>query len=220
MGVLVRAVLLCFVGSVLGIAGNALSPHPARLGTPVQAAAESAGAACADPRASVARIAVDEAKPLCIACTAAFVDARSAKEYAAGHVTGAVHLAPGQAAAPLLPRLSAAPTVIVYDRDRAARRYRARHRGDGPAGGRRARRAPRRVHRIVGAGAPPRHRSALRLLRRRRARLLVDGGTRPRHAGGGGGGRTRTVTRAHERHEAGLRRFRTNAAIPRSVASA
>jgi 3-mercaptopyruvate sulfurtransferase SseA len=118
MGVLVRAVVLCFVGSVLGIAGNALSPHPARLDTPVEAAAESAGAACADPRASVARISVEEAKPLCIACTAAFVDARSAKEYAAGHVSGAVHLAPGQPAAPLLPKLSAAPTVIVYDRDR------------------------------------------------------------------------------------------------------
>ena len=118
MGVLVRAVPLCFVGSVLGIAGNALSPHPARLGIPVHASAESNGAACQDPRASVARVSVEEAKPLCIACTAAFVDARSAQEYAAGHITGAVHLAPGQPAGPLLPKLSAAPTVIVYDRDR------------------------------------------------------------------------------------------------------
>jgi len=118
MGILVRAVPLCFVGGVLGIAGNALSPHPARLGIPVHAAAESGGAACQDPRASVARVSVEEAKPLCIACTAAFVDARSAQEYAAGHITGAVHLAPGQPAGPLLPALSAAPTVIVYDRDR------------------------------------------------------------------------------------------------------
>ena len=118
MGILVRAVLLCFVGGVLGIAGNALSPHPARLGIPVHAAAESSDAACQDPRASVARVSVVEAKPLCIACTAAFVDARSAQEYAAGHITGAVHLAPGQPAGPLLRKLSAAPTVIVYDRDR------------------------------------------------------------------------------------------------------
>jgi len=118
MGILVRAVLLCVVGGVLGIAGNALSPHPARLGIPVHAAAESSDAACQDPRASVARVSVEEAKPLCIACTAAFVDARSAQEYAAGHITGAVHLAPGHPAGSLLPKLSAAPTVIVYDRDR------------------------------------------------------------------------------------------------------
>jgi 3-mercaptopyruvate sulfurtransferase SseA len=118
MSVLGRAVLLCFAGSVLGIAGNAFSPRPARLGIPVHAAAESTTAACQDPRATVARISVQEAKPLCIACTAAFVDARSAQEYAAGHVTGAVHLAPGHPADPLLPKLSAAPTVIVYDRDR------------------------------------------------------------------------------------------------------
>ena len=118
MGILVRAVLLCVAGGVLGIAGNALSPHPTLLGIPVHAAAESTGAACQDPRASVARVSVEEAKPLCIACTAAFVDARSAQEYAAGHITGAVHLAPGQPAGPLLRKLSAAPTVIVYDRDR------------------------------------------------------------------------------------------------------
>jgi 3-mercaptopyruvate sulfurtransferase SseA len=118
MSLLVRAVLLGVAGGVLGIAGNALSPHPARLDAPVHAAAESAGATCRDPRASVARISVEEAKPLCIACTAAFVDARTAQEYAAGHITGAVHLAPGQPADPLLPKLSLAPTVIVYDRDR------------------------------------------------------------------------------------------------------
>src|SRR5437899_3458513 len=118
MGVLVRAVLLCFVGSVLGIAGNALSPHPARLGIPVHATAESNDAVCQDPRTSVARISVEEAKPLCIACTATFVDARSAEEYAAGHVTGALHLAPGEPIDPLLPALRGAVRVIVYDRDR------------------------------------------------------------------------------------------------------
>jgi 3-mercaptopyruvate sulfurtransferase SseA len=46
------------------------------------------------------------------------VDARSAEEYASGHVTGAVHLAPGEAIEPILPRLRTAPAVIVYDRDR------------------------------------------------------------------------------------------------------
>ena len=119
MNVLLRAALLCLSGALLGIGGNALTPHPAPLGGRVVASAEQPGAACQDPRASVARISVEEAKPLCLACTAAFVDARSAQEYAAGHVTGALHLAPGEPADPVLPALRSSPTVIVYDRDRA-----------------------------------------------------------------------------------------------------
>ena len=82
------------------------------------ASAEQPGAVCEDPHASIARISVEEAKPLCIACTATFVDARSAEEYAAGHVTGALHLAPGEPIEPLLPALRAAERVVVYDRDR------------------------------------------------------------------------------------------------------
>lgn len=118
MHVMARAAFLCLAGAALGIGANALTPRPAPLGTRVAASAEQPGAACQDPRASVARISVTEAKPLCLACTAAFVDARSAQEYAAGHVSGALHLAPGEPADPLLPALRASPTVIVYDRDR------------------------------------------------------------------------------------------------------
>jgi 3-mercaptopyruvate sulfurtransferase SseA len=118
MKLLVRAVVLCVAGGAVGVAGNAVSPRPAPLRTPVFAAAELPGATCQDASASVARISVQEAKPLCIACTAAFVDARSAQEYAGGHVSGAVHLPPGEPLDPVLPRLSSAPTVIVYDRDR------------------------------------------------------------------------------------------------------
>src|SRR5256886_4485809 len=118
VGMLLRAGVIAVAGAVVGIAANFVSPRPAALGRPVYAAAELPGAVCEDPRASVPRISVQEAKPLCIACSAAFVDARSAQEYAAGHITGAVHLPPGQPAGPLLPRLSAAPAVIVYDRDR------------------------------------------------------------------------------------------------------
>jgi 3-mercaptopyruvate sulfurtransferase SseA len=117
MSSLARAGLLCLSGGVLGIAANAVSPRPARLGAPVVAVAEAAGAACAATRESPARISVDEAKPLCTACTAVFVDARSAQEYAAGHVAGALHLAVGEPAEALLPRLAAAPMVVVYDRD-------------------------------------------------------------------------------------------------------
>ena len=118
MGLLIRAALLCAGGVVVGLAANALTPRPAPLGTRVAAAADQPGAVCQDPRASVPRISVEEAKPLCLACTAAFVDARSAREYAAGHVTGAIHLAPGERAEAVMPRLQEAPTVIVYDRDR------------------------------------------------------------------------------------------------------
>lgn len=118
MGLLLRATLLCLSGALLGIGANAVTPRPAPLGARVVPSAEQPGAVCQDPRASVARIPVEEAKPLCLACAAAFVDARSAEEYAAGHVTGAVHLAPGEPADPVLPALRASPTVIVYDRDR------------------------------------------------------------------------------------------------------
>jgi 3-mercaptopyruvate sulfurtransferase SseA len=119
MAVLGRAGLICVAGAILGIAGNFLTPRPAPLGTPVVAAAELSAVLCQDPRSGVARISVQDAKPLCIACTAAFVDARSAQEYAAGHVSGALHLAPGEPVDPLLAALRASPTVIVYDRDRA-----------------------------------------------------------------------------------------------------
>jgi 3-mercaptopyruvate sulfurtransferase SseA len=117
MANLLRAAVLCIAGAALGIVGNRFTPHPAPLGEAVVATAETAGAACQGDAASGARISVEEAKPLCIACTAVFVDARSAQEYAVGHVTGAVHLAPGEAVDPLLPALRAAPVVIVYDRD-------------------------------------------------------------------------------------------------------
>jgi 3-mercaptopyruvate sulfurtransferase SseA len=118
MSLLGRASVLCVAGAALGIAGNTLTPRPSPLGTHVLPAAEAAGASCQDPRATFARISVEEAKPLCIACTATFVDARSAAEYAAGHVTGALHLAPGEPVAPLLAKLQSSSAVIVYDRDR------------------------------------------------------------------------------------------------------
>src|SRR5258708_13781515 len=118
MAVILRAGLLCVAGALLGLAGNCLTPHPAPLGARVLPSAEQPGAVCDDPHASIARISVDQAKPLCISCNATFIDARSSEEYAAGHVTGALHLAPGEAIDPLLPALRNAPMVIVYDRYR------------------------------------------------------------------------------------------------------
>jgi rhodanese-related sulfurtransferase len=118
MSVFARAALLCVAGAALGIAANGFTPHPAPLGARVLASAELPGAVCEEPRTSIARISVEAAKPLCLACIATFVDARSAREYAAGHVTGALHLAPGEPIEPVLPKLRSTPTVIVYDRDR------------------------------------------------------------------------------------------------------
>jgi rhodanese-related sulfurtransferase len=117
---LLQALALCAAGAVLGLAGNGLSPRPAKLGAPVVAAADAPGAMCQLPggRLPVApRISVEEATPLCVACSALFVDARSADEYAIGHITGAIHLAPGEAPDPVLWRLGAYHTVVVYDRD-------------------------------------------------------------------------------------------------------
>ena len=117
MSVFLRASLLCLAGAVLGIAGNGFTPHPAPLGEPVLATAQLPGATCAETHGAVTRISVEEAKPLCVSCTAAFVDARTPAEYAAGHITNAVHVAPGEPVASVLPALREKGTVIVYDRD-------------------------------------------------------------------------------------------------------
>jgi len=118
---LAQATAIALAGGATGLAANALSPRPAPLATPVHSAAERGGGSCADPdapRASAApRIAVAEAKALCDACAAGFVDARSATEFAAGHVTDAIHLPPtghpGEAAA--IAALRAYRRVVVYD---------------------------------------------------------------------------------------------------------
>jgi rhodanese-related sulfurtransferase len=118
MSLLFRAALLCVAGTVLGIAGNSFTPRPAPLGGRVLPSSDLPGAVCEQPRSTVARVSVEVAKPLCLACTAVFVDARSAQEYGAGHITGALHLGPGEPLPPVLANLRAAQTVIVYDRDR------------------------------------------------------------------------------------------------------
>ena len=120
MRILFQALFLCAAGAVLGLAANRLTPKPAPLGTPVVAVAEAPGASCQLPGGrppTVPRISVEEATPLCVACSALFVDARSATEYQAGHITGAVHLPPGAPAEPVLWRLGVYKTVIVYDRN-------------------------------------------------------------------------------------------------------
>ncbi len=114
---------LLLAGTVGGLALNAASPRPAPLSVPIHSAAEAGGGMCAVPGAPAAprarRIGVEEARGHCEACTAGFVDARSAAEFAAGHVTGAVHLPPvgHPDEAVVIAGLRAHPMVIVYDGD-------------------------------------------------------------------------------------------------------
>jgi rhodanese-related sulfurtransferase len=117
---LAQAVVLCIAGTALGLAGNYLTPKPARLREPLVAAALGSAAVCQAPGGlapAVPRISVEEAAPLCVACTALFVDARSAAEYEKGHIQGALHLPPDKGPEPVLWRLGAYSTVIVYDRE-------------------------------------------------------------------------------------------------------
>jgi rhodanese-related sulfurtransferase len=123
--VLKESALIVLAGGLLGLGANAASPRPVALAQPVHAVAEGGAGACAvpggAPEPAARRIGVEEAKGLCDACRAGFVDARAASEYAAGHVTGAVHLPPaghpGEAAE--IDALRAFPLVVVYDGDYA-----------------------------------------------------------------------------------------------------
>ena len=110
-------------GGALGLLLNALSPAPAKLGHPVYAAAESGAAACSAPHGTpgapeaFATISREEASSLCTACTAGFVDARPASEFARGHIPNAFHLPPhghgGEAQE--IAALRRFGTVVVYD---------------------------------------------------------------------------------------------------------
>lgn len=121
MRVVLQLILLCLAGAGVGLGANALSPRTAPLGTPVKPQAESTPGTCAAASASggafapVPRITVGQAQPLCSACTAAFVDARTEEEFTQGHVTNALHLPPGDVPPGVLAQLKGYGTVVVYD---------------------------------------------------------------------------------------------------------
>ena len=117
-----QLIALGTAGTLVGLGANALSPRPAPLGQAVQPASEASPGACAvdDPTAaSVPRITVEQAAPLCVDCKAAFVDARTEEEFQAGHVSGALHLPPGDIPPGTLENLKKYETTIVYDDDEA-----------------------------------------------------------------------------------------------------
>jgi rhodanese-related sulfurtransferase len=123
--IVLQLILLGVVGSAVGLGANALSPRPAPLGQAVRPASETTPGACAVDGAAVAggvggavpRITVEHAAPLCADCSAAFVDARTAEQYQAGHVSGALHLPPGDVPPEVLDTLKKFKTTIVYDDD-------------------------------------------------------------------------------------------------------
>lgn len=117
------SLVLCAVGSVVGLAINATSTHGVALGTPVYPSSASA-TVCADPTAAPVpvdhpRIALDDAISRCEACSAGFVDARGAVAFAHGHITNAFHLPPEkhENVDALFEKLRGFSTLIVYDDD-------------------------------------------------------------------------------------------------------
>lgn len=111
---------LSLAGVLVGLGVNALSPRPARLGTPVRSVAEEVGSCRLPAQGSLLgslfpRVSVAEAAPMCLACSAAFVDARSAADFAVGHVSGAIHLPPGEVPLDALLQMERFRTVVVYD---------------------------------------------------------------------------------------------------------
>jgi len=128
MTTFVQMALLAATGSALGLAANAISPHGVPLRQPVLSAAEAGGGACAMPVSAApvtsapppwkpARIGVEEAKGLCDACIAGFVDARGPHEFAHGHIANAVHLPPigHPDEAAVVAQLRTYALVVVYD---------------------------------------------------------------------------------------------------------
>lgn len=124
MRFLAQMVLIAAAGGALGLGMNALSPAPARLGQPVYAAAESGTASCSAPHGApgaedkgFGTISREEASGMCSACTAGFVDARPASEFARGHIPNAFHLPPHGHGneAQVISELRHFQTVVVYD---------------------------------------------------------------------------------------------------------
>jgi 3-mercaptopyruvate sulfurtransferase SseA len=115
-----QAAAIAFAGLAVGLVVNWSARRPAPLGRPVRSAAETG--ICRTELAGagpVTRISFQDAERLCSSCAAAFVDARSASDYAAGHIANAIHLPPSgdleEAAA--LALLAGYGTIVVYDGD-------------------------------------------------------------------------------------------------------
>ncbi len=117
MSVVARAAALVGAGVLLGVAVNAGRPdglRPAAFAPPTSCAAGPAHAAAQEP---IPALAPTEAMRLCGDPGVLVADVRKPERFAAGHVTGAVHLpctASGAVASRALTTLAGKHTLIVY----------------------------------------------------------------------------------------------------------
>ena len=108
-----RTAALAALGAVAGLILNALRPDGISLQQP------SAAAVCkvADVAHPVERLSPAQANQLCADKRVLLADARSAEDFASGHVAGAIHLpcaAPGDVASAVPRLLQGRQTVVVY----------------------------------------------------------------------------------------------------------
>jgi len=119
-----QALLILLGGTALGFAANQASPRPVALTIPVFPASAAITGVCTAPLGAdavpptFAKVAISDAVQACEACTAGFVDARGSAAFAAGHISGALHISPvghDEDEKALIEQLRTYPSVIVYD---------------------------------------------------------------------------------------------------------
>jgi rhodanese-related sulfurtransferase len=107
----IRAAVLAIAGAGLGLAGGAARPGGLKL------LAAPRAASCEAPAAAPTLISPAEAARICAVSGALIADARTATDYAAGHIAGAVHLpcnTAGELAGATLAHLESRALVLVY----------------------------------------------------------------------------------------------------------
>lgn len=112
-----QAAAVAVAGAAAGLALNAVHARGLAFGRPVHAAAEAGTGVCVGDARPIVEIGAESAAALCNDCTVAFVDARTASAYAAGHVAGALHLPPlgHPDERARLAELVGKQTVVAYD---------------------------------------------------------------------------------------------------------
>lgn len=127
MSLLLRMLLLVFLGGVLGVSGNALHPAGVPLRKPVFSLAEVGQCSLSEEGQAAPR---PEAEPLPAGKATAlslqnrpdhpvlFGDLRTPEEYARGHVPGALHLpCSGPVGLMALDKIPPGAELVLYDRD-------------------------------------------------------------------------------------------------------
>ena len=111
---LARTAMLLAAGAALGLIGSALRPGGLRLFS------EPRAASCEAPAFTPTLLSPADAAHICATSGALIADARTAGEFAAGHVASAIHLpcnAAGELAGAALAHLADRSLVLVYGRD-------------------------------------------------------------------------------------------------------